>query len=111
MRQVLGAISQYERAVIKGRMMAGKAAKVASGGYGGGRPAFGKAAKDKSFVGDIEERQTIELIRRLRSERLSLRQIAGYLEQAGLHSKSGQHWYPTRVKRVLDRTSDARSKS
>ena len=31
-RQVLGSISQYERALIRGRMMAGKAAKVAGGG-------------------------------------------------------------------------------
>jgi DNA invertase Pin-like site-specific DNA recombinase len=110
-RQVLGAISQYERAVIKGRMMAGKAAKVATGGYGGGRPAFGKVAKDKSLVDDVDERQTIELIRRLRDKGLSLRQIAEHLEQAGLHSKSGQHWFPTQVKRVLDRISDARSTS
>lgn len=106
-RQVLGAISQYERAVIKGRMMAGKAAKVATGGYGGGRPAFGKAAKDKSLVDDIEEQQTIELIRRLRAEGMSLRQIAKHLEGAGMRSKSGRNWYPIQVKRVLDRNVSA----
>jgi DNA invertase Pin-like site-specific DNA recombinase len=43
-RQLLGGIAQYERAVIRGRMMAGKAAKVAKGGYGGGRPAYGYRA-------------------------------------------------------------------
>jgi DNA invertase Pin-like site-specific DNA recombinase len=40
-RNILGSVAGYERAVIRGRMMAGKAAKVASGGYGGGRPPFG----------------------------------------------------------------------
>lgn len=102
-RQVLGAISQYERAVIRGRMMAGKAAKVASGGYGGGRPAFGKAAKDRSLVEDPDERQTIETMRCLRAEGKSLREIAAELERAGKQSKSGQRWYPMQVKRVLDR--------
>ena len=44
-RQVLGSISQFERALIRGRMMAGRAAKVAGGGYGGGRPPFGWRAR------------------------------------------------------------------
>ena len=32
-RQIIGAVSQYERAVIRGRMMAGKAAKREQGGF------------------------------------------------------------------------------
>lgn len=110
-RQVLGAISQYERAVIKGRMMAGKAAKIKSGGYGGGRPSFGKAAKDKSLVDDDQEGQTIELISQLHADGMSLRQIAARLQESGTPSKSGQRWYPMQVKRVLDRISDATSNS
>jgi DNA invertase Pin-like site-specific DNA recombinase len=40
-RQIIGAASQYERAVIRGRMTAGKAAKAAQGGFLGGRPPYG----------------------------------------------------------------------
>ena len=49
-RQIVGAVGQYERAVIRGRMMAGKAAKVAKGGYGGGRPAYGYKAIGGALV-------------------------------------------------------------
>src|SRR4051794_19306062 len=37
-RQILGAIGQYERALIRGRMQAGKLVKAARGGYVGGQP-------------------------------------------------------------------------
>lgn len=40
-RQVLGAISQYERSVIASRMMAGRIARAQQGHWPGGKPAFG----------------------------------------------------------------------
>ena len=55
-RQLLGGIARYERAVIRGRMMAGKAAKVARGGYGGGRPAYGLKADGKKLVKEASKR-------------------------------------------------------
>ena len=48
-RQLLGGIAQYERAVISGRMMAGKAAKVASAGYGRAAPYGYKAVQENSW--------------------------------------------------------------
>lgn len=102
-RQILGAVSQYERAVIRQRMMAGKAAKVARGGYGGGRPAFGSAAKDKALVADPEERETLELIRRWHGEGCSTREIVARLEDAGRRPKSGERWYPMTVRRIAER--------
>jgi DNA invertase Pin-like site-specific DNA recombinase len=41
MRQVFGAFSQYEKAVIEIRMQTGMRFKAAQGGYTGGRPPFG----------------------------------------------------------------------
>lgn len=100
-RQVIGAISQYERAVIRGRMMAGKAAKVAKGGYGGGRPRLGTKAADGQLVADPEEQATLERARQLRADGLSLREIAATLEAEGLTPKAGGRWAPTQVARVL----------
>jgi DNA invertase Pin-like site-specific DNA recombinase len=54
-RQVLGAIAQYERALIRSRMAAGRAAKMAIGGYAGGRPPFGWRAEGKELVPDERE--------------------------------------------------------
>jgi DNA invertase Pin-like site-specific DNA recombinase len=104
-RQVLGSISQYERALIRGRMMAGKAAKVAQGGYGGGRPAFGYAAKDKTLVLDPREQEAVELIRRLHADGASLRSIAQRLDADGHRPKSGERWHPTQIKRILERSA------
>ena len=55
MRQVLGAIAEYERALIRSRMGAGKAAKLATGGYAGGRPPSGWRAEGKELVPDERE--------------------------------------------------------
>lgn len=75
-RQLLGGIAQYERAVIRGRMMAGKAAKVAGGGHGGGRPAYGFKAEGKELVANEDERRIVETVTNLRRKGRSYRQIA-----------------------------------
>jgi DNA invertase Pin-like site-specific DNA recombinase len=102
-RQVLGAIGQYERTLIRGRMMSGKAMKIAAGGYGGGRPAFGYRAQDGGLVPDEREQACVALAKQLRSEGQSLRQIAAGLEGAGHRPKVGERWAPTQVNRLLDR--------
>ncbi len=104
-RQVLGSISQYERALIRGRMMAGKAAKVAGGGYGGGRPPFGWRAEGKELVPEPREQEVIALIRQLHDEGLSSRQIAARLEEAGHRPKVGDRWSSNQVLRVVQRES------
>jgi DNA invertase Pin-like site-specific DNA recombinase len=103
-RQVLGSISQYERALIRGRMMAGKAAKVSKGGYGGGRPPFGWRAENKELVPEPREQEAIALVRQLAEEGLSTRQIAARLEEAGHRPKVGERWSSTQVSRVIQRT-------
>jgi DNA invertase Pin-like site-specific DNA recombinase len=102
-RQILGAVSQYERALIRSRMMAGRAAKIASGGYGGGRPPFGWRAEGKELVPEPREQEAIALVRQLADEGLSSRQIAARLEEAGLRPKVGAHWASTQVLRILQR--------
>jgi DNA invertase Pin-like site-specific DNA recombinase len=103
-RQVLGSISQYERALIRGRMMACKAAKVSRGGYGGGRPPFGWRAEDKELVPDEREQTVVAFMRQLADEGLSSRQIAVRLEEAGYRPKVGEHWSSVQVLRILQRT-------
>jgi DNA invertase Pin-like site-specific DNA recombinase len=111
LRQVLGAVSQYEKAVIRGRMMAGKAAKIAKGGYGGGRPRFGYKAKDKALVVEEAEQATVRIAHQLRREGLSLRQIASRLEADGRSPKSGKRWHPTQVARILEGNKPPRRKA
>jgi DNA invertase Pin-like site-specific DNA recombinase len=89
-RQVLGAIAQYERALIAARTAAGRAAKRAAGGYAGGRPRYGTAAREGALV--PAHQATIARARVLRSQGLSLRQLAEALEAEGHRSAFGRHW-------------------
>ena len=55
-RQVLGAVNEYERAMIVLRMKAGRRIKASRGGYAGfGSPAFGQRSIDKELVPDEAE--------------------------------------------------------
>lgn len=93
-RQLLGGIAQYERAVIRGRMMAGKAAKVARGGYGGGRPAYGLKASGGQLVTNPDERDIIKSIEQLRETGASYREIANELARGGHLTRTGGSWNP-----------------
>ena len=102
-RQLLGGIAQYERAVIRGRTMAGRAAKVAGGGYGGGRPAYGLKAQAKELVNNPEETAIVEKIRCLRQSGASYRQISASLAESKLTTRSGGKWNPNQVRRIAHR--------
>jgi DNA invertase Pin-like site-specific DNA recombinase len=104
-RQVLGAIAQYERAVIRGRLMAGKAAKIAKGGYGGGRPGYGKRAAGGELVDNDAEAPVLALVARKRRKGESYRQIASALTEAGLTPRAGTVWHANTVRRIAERSS------
>src|SRR5665213_3287842 len=103
-RQLLGGIAQYERAVIRGRMMAGKAAKVAKGGYGGGRPAYGLKAAGGALVADPEEATIIDIVTKRRKSGASYRDVARALTDAGLTTRAGGPWNPNQVRRIAQRS-------
>jgi DNA invertase Pin-like site-specific DNA recombinase len=102
-RQVLGAISEYERATIVRRMQGGRAAKAADGGYAYGSPAFGHRAVDGQLVADDREAAIAAEIREMRAAGKSLRQIADHLNTEGHAPKRGGVWHPVTVSRVLAR--------
>jgi DNA invertase Pin-like site-specific DNA recombinase len=104
-RRMLGVISDYERAVIRGRMMAGKAAKVANGGYGGGRPAYGQRAAQGALVPNQDESAVIEMVVAMRKDDASYREIARALADAGLTTRGGGEWNPNQVRRIALRSA------
>lgn len=104
-RQVLGAIADYERGMIRLRLMSGRRAKSALGGYAFGAPPFGYAAANKRLVPEPHEQEALKLMAALRDGGLSLPQICTELEQAGFRPRRGRRWYPTSVSRCLSRTA------
>ncbi len=102
-RQVLGAISQYERALIVARMNAGRVAKAARGGYAYGSPPLGWRTVDRELVVDVDEQAVIRRIGELRGRGMSLRAMATVLEREGLRPKRSQSWHPETLRRVIRR--------
>lgn len=103
-RQVLGAVSEFERSMITLRMRAGRQRKAEQGGYAYGAPPFGHAAVGRSLEPVDAERQVAVLIRQLRAEGHSLRAIAAYLDATGVPTKRGAvRWHPKVVAGILRR--------
>ena len=102
-RQVLGAVAEYERSMVVLRLRNGRRRKAQMGGYASGAPAFGYEARDKGLVESEEEQSTVKRIVELRDSGASLREICATLESEGRKSKRGSSWQPMAIKRVLDR--------
>jgi DNA invertase Pin-like site-specific DNA recombinase len=107
-RQVLGAVSEYERSMVTLRLRNGRRRKAQTGGYASGAPAFGLEARDGDLIESQDEQLTIERIAELRASGASYRDICSTLEAEGHRSKRGKtRWQPMAVKRVLDRLGNA----
>lgn len=91
-RQVLGAVSEYERAMIGLRMAAGKAAKKAAGGWVGGRPPYGYAAIGGELVPRADEQEILVGIWGLLDAGYSPRKVADELNARGLPARSSELW-------------------
>lgn len=100
-RQVLGAVSEYERAMISLRLRRGRARKAEEGGYAYGAPTFGYRAENRELVPEDEEQATLARIVELREAGNSLRQIADALHEEGRRPKRGGRWYAQTVARAL----------
>lgn len=88
-RQVLGAVAEYERAMVALRLRAGRAAKRANGGYAGGEPPFGwRVAEVGGLEEDEREQFVLQAMRDLARAGYGVTQIATMLN-AGVGG-----WHP-----------------
>ncbi|NHC44352.1 recombinase family protein [Motilibacter sp. K478] len=102
-RQVLGAVSEYERAMIRLRLRAGQRRKAERGGYAGGAPAFGLQARGGELEPREDEQRALQRMRELQCDGASLRAIAAALNAEGLRPKRASVWHPETVRRSLGR--------
>jgi DNA invertase Pin-like site-specific DNA recombinase len=108
-RQVLGAISEFERALIKLRLQRGRALKAERGGYAYGSPPYGFRADSGRLVPEAQEQAAISLAKDLTKQGHSLREVGVALMRAGYASKRGGNWHPTTVARMLSRATHVNS--
>ena len=103
LRQVLGAVSEFERSMITLRMLAGRRRKASAGGYAYGSPGYGYASVGRSLQVLDPEKEVVELIGRLRTEGRSLRQIASALDALRIPPRRGARWHPKVIATILRR--------
>ena len=104
-RQILGAVSEYERKIIALRLKAGRQHKAKKGGFAFGAPPLGYRSVDKELKTDPDEQAAVARMVELREEGLTIREIAARLGEEGFKTKRGKSvWHPTTVARVLDRS-------
>ena len=100
-RQVLGAVSAYERAMIAFRMGSGRRKKIAAGGWGGGPVPFGwQRDGSGGLVENVEEQGAIASMRQMRDEGETLEVIAGLLNRWNTTNR-GRPWTHSAVRRAL----------
>jgi DNA invertase Pin-like site-specific DNA recombinase len=109
-RQVLEVFAQYERAVIRGRMMAGKAAKIAKGGYGGSLPAYDCKAAGGALVVNEDESAVIDTVTTMRRSSQSHRAIASALSVPRITTRTGGAWNPNQIRRIAQRAGVAKGR-
>lgn len=80
MRQIMGAVAQYEAGTIKIRMEMGRRHKASKGGYCGGCPAFGYQSVNKELKVNTYEAEIIRIIYDLRyNHSYTQKAVAEYL--------------------------------
>jgi len=102
-RQVLGAVNEYERAMITLRLRAGRRRKHDTGGYAYGSPPYGYRSHGGTLIEDENEQAALARMRELRQTGASYRRIADTLQTEGFRPKRGKHWYPMTIRQILSR--------
>jgi DNA invertase Pin-like site-specific DNA recombinase len=102
-RQVLGAVNEYEKSMISLRLRNGRALKAEQGRYAYGSPAFGTSAVDRELVPNDAEQATIATMRELRDAGLSYAKIADELNERHMLPKRGGRWHAQTVSRAINR--------
>lgn len=102
-RQVLGAVSEYERSMIALRLRSGRRRKHEHGGFAYGSPKFGYRAEHGELVADEREQAALTRITELRAQGQSLRSIAETLTAEGIGPKRGGRWHTETIRRICRR--------
>jgi DNA invertase Pin-like site-specific DNA recombinase len=106
-RQVQGAVIEYEKNMAVKRMRDGRRAKAATGKKSTGQYAFGYhrvgEGREKDAGMNPDRYPVVDLMKDLRANGQSYRQICDFLNERGYLTKRGRQWLPMTVKRIYER--------
>lgn len=96
-------VAKMERENINKRTSAGRYVKAAGGGYSGGRVPYGYRTIDRRFTIYPEEAEHVKEIFRMKDdERKTYREIADYLNENHVPTKSGKQWAISSVQAIYE---------
>jgi site-specific DNA recombinase len=102
-QDILRCVAEFERYVLKQRLLGGRRVKASKGGYAGGRAPYGTFAQSGSKVLHRSESEFEILldIKAMRDNGSTLQQIADALNAAGRGARNGGIWRPGTVQTAL----------
>ncbi len=104
-RQILGAVSEYERSMIALRLRSGRYRKAQQGRYAFGAPPYGYKAERGELVADESAQAVLVRVGELHRSGASLRDIAATLTTEGHRPPRGDRWHPNTVSRLVARST------
>src|SRR5580692_7160820 len=96
MRQIMGAVAQYDKAMIVARLGAARQRM---------RSTTGRCEGAKPYGMKPGESETAQRIKALRAGESSLQSIADQLNAEGILSRHGRPWSPMQISRIAERTT------
>lgn len=104
-RQIMGAIAEFDRKTTVNRLRAGREAKAAEGKHSEGDYRYGTRGVGEGRARDAgpnaDELRVIDRIKALRAANLSLRAIAASLDHDGIKPRRSDSWAPMTVRKIL----------
>lgn len=100
---IMAGVAELERNQIRERTAMVMQHMKEQGLYTGGRPPYGYKVEDGRIVVNKEERDIVDLITTMKSDGYYLKQIAAYLKERGIVSRSGKPLGITQIQRILKR--------
>lgn len=101
-RQLLGGVAQYEKAIITLRLSGGRMRKARKGKFAGGSVALGYKPKNKDLRVDDKEAELVKRIFKMkRRKRMGLREIARELNKQNIPTARGGQWYAGTIRYML----------
>lgn len=95
-RQILGAVAEWEKCALVQKLRASRLRIRRAGGRCEGKKPYGHTPEEAKVVATILEH---------RKSGLSYAAIADQLNAGGVKSRSGRKWHPTQVQRVIARSN------
>lgn len=94
-RQVLGAVSEYERAMIRLRLRRGRRRRLDETGYAGGPEPYGHS--------DPDELAVLDAVGKMRRGGCTWHGVAVHLNARSRYKRSGEPWSAAEIQRVYAR--------